>query len=82
MTLNEKLEEWLFIGRKRSATHMIVICDFRAQENYPAYVSLNEDVKSFVAIYEYFAHLKVVEVYSLRRDWKEQLSSRLAYNVN
>jgi len=45
------LDRWFEEGRRRGATHLIVVCDEFSREDFPVYVMPDEDVRSRVAEY-------------------------------
>lgn len=53
---------------------MIVVCDTFDHEDYPVYVSEDEDVHEKAAEYDECDMQKIMEVYNLSMDIEEQLS--------
>lgn len=81
-TTKEDLSEWFDQGVQRGATHMIVVCDTFDYEDYPVYVTSQEDARKKKEAYDKGEHpmQKVMEVYCLTRDKASQLAERRSFN--
>jgi|HubBroStandDraft_1064217.scaffolds.fasta_scaffold49483_4 hypothetical protein len=73
------LRQWFRDGVAIGATHMIVVCDTYDYEDYPVYVSAEENVHKKSAAYSLRAGnmQKVMEVYKLSMDMEDQLDSEV-----
>jgi len=76
-TTREDIALWFKEGQQQGATHMIVACDTFDWEDYPVYVSPQEDVRKKVAEQE-----KVMEVYSLSKSLDMQLNEYRAFHYD
>lgn len=66
---------WIKTAQQRKATHLIVACDTFDHENYPVYVSKDEDIK--VKIKQYSINMQMIdEIYSFTG--KYNIESQLA----
>lgn len=75
-----ELKVWFDRGVKDSATHMIVVCDTFDHDDYPAYVSKDENIHDRISYYRLAPMQMVMEVYDLSMDRDEQLSTPRVYN--
>lgn len=84
---------WLQQGKAIDATHLIVVCDTFDWEDYPIFVSPDEDAHSKAGEYGIVGSnglpsvpnknmQKVMEVYSLSRDWGSQLNEYRAFHFD
>ena len=78
----EDIREWFLQGREQKATHMIVVCDTYDWEDYPVYVSKNENVREKFEEYNGKNMQKVMEVYSLQRGLESQLNEHRAFHFD
>ncbi len=80
-TSKSEIKEWIERGKKEKATHMIVVCDTYDYEDYPVFVSLEEDIHK---VYEKYASgdnmQRVMEVYNLSKDIDKQLNESRSFN--
>lgn len=76
MTTIRDIEDWLKTAKQKKATHLIVVCDTFDWDDYPVYVSTSENVKEKVSEYSGKSMQRVMEVYSVNKDWKEQLAKQ------
>jgi len=78
-TLND-IKGWIRRGVARKATHIIVACDSFNYNNYPVFVTEDEDV--YEKAEEIFGNdLQFIdEVYDLSMDLDEQLSEKRAWH--
>ena len=61
-------------------THMIVVCDTFDCDDYPVYVSKNEDVRMVASEYDNKNMQKIMEVYNLKDDMEKQLAQPRCFN--
>ena len=59
---------------------MIVACDTFDWEDYPVYVTADQDVHVEAKKYDNVDMEKIMEVYKLSMDWDAQLNERRAFN--
>lgn len=82
MTTKEEIRDWLKTGIQKNATHVIIMCDTFDHEDYPVYISKDQDIKQE---YEKRANgtnmQRVMEVYNLSMDIEEQLKEHRAFNL-
>lgn len=74
------IKRWFQEGKAQGATHMIVVCDEFSWEDYPVFVSAEEDVQE-----EYEKWKKkgrVMEVYSLHKNIEAQLNEHRAFHFD
>lgn len=74
-TSQADIREWLLEGKKKNATHMIVVCDTFDHEDYPVYVFPNQDAKTEYDSLHNKNMQRVMEVYNLSKDIEPQLSA-------
>jgi hypothetical protein len=81
-TTREQIQEWLDRAEPEH-THMIVVCDTFDWEDYPVYISKEQDVKKIEKQYNKNMQ-KVMEVYSLtgEHDIKTQLAKNKVFNYD
>lgn len=80
-TTQDQIRHWLEQGKVMGATHLIMVCDTFDWEDYPVFVSPQEDVRNKVK--EYGSNMqKVMEVYLLSRDWNSQLNEFRAFHFD
>jgi len=73
-TQKDDIRRWLERGKEEKATHLIVVCDTWDHEDYPVFVSPEENVYEVVNGYNGKDMQRVMEVYNLSMDWDEQLN--------
>jgi hypothetical protein len=76
----EDISGWFDEGVKKKCTHMIVVCDTYDWDDYPVFVTVNENVKTIYEQYNGKNMQKVMEVYDLKKDKKLQLGSGRVFN--
>lgn len=83
MTTKAEIGWWLKEGLKRNdkVTHMIVVCDTFDHEDYPVYVTEDQDVKCVYDNYHGKEMQRVMEVYDYSIPWSDQLNQRRAFNL-
>lgn len=74
------IKEWLESGIKEKATHMIVVCDTFDYDDYPVYVSADEDVREVSNRFTHENMQQVMEVYNLSMDIEKQLKEQRTFN--
>lgn len=79
-TEKNDIQEWLERGKKKGATHLIVVCDRFDHEDYPVFVSPQENVHEKESEYDRKSMQKVMEVYNLSMDWDTQLNQFRSFN--
>lgn len=81
-TTRDEIREWLERAKEENATHMVVVCDQFDWEDYPVFVSKEENVKEIVNKYNDSSKMsRVMEVYDMSKDIEAQLSSGRVYNL-
>ena len=80
MTTKDRLKEWLNEPRIENPTHMLVVCDTFDYEDYPVYVSKDQDVNEVYAKYHGRNMQKVMEVYDYSKDLEAQLNGDRVFN--
>lgn len=76
----EDIVGWFKSGKEQGYTHMIVVCDTYDWDDYPVYVSADENARDKYAEYTSGKHSmqKVMEVYNLSQNMDKQMSQRRA----
>lgn len=80
MTTAEDILGWLNRAKKENATHMLVVCDTFDWDDYPVFVSDEENVRDVYEQYHGKDMQKVMEVYNLSLDIHRQLCEFRARN--
>lgn len=80
-TTKELIRSWLMEGKRKGATHVVVVCDTFDHDDYPVYVLATEDAQEVVDQYNGPNMQKVMEVYRLDDPLDEQLDSRMAWRI-
>lgn len=89
----DDIRQWLQSGKAQNATHVIVVCDTFDYEDYPVFVSPNENAQSKAREYGTTGHnglptlanmsmQRVMEVYSLSHDLESQLNEYRAFHFD
>ncbi len=78
----EEIRSWLERGKKIKATHLIVVCDTFDYDDYPVYVTKEEDVREVYSKYNDKNMQMVMEVYSFRRSLEDQLKEHRAFHYD
>ena len=82
-TTKEDIRGWLTEAKKEGATHMLVVCDTFAHEDYPVFVKPGEDVRAEAKQYQRGENMQsLMEVYSLKLDVEAQLNERRAFHYD
>jgi len=79
-TTENDIRRWLERGKEENATHLIVVCDTFDYDDYPVYVSQDENVKDKMMDYDGKSMQKVMEVYKISMDWDSQLGQFRSFN--
>jgi len=79
-TTRDDIRGWFKEGRRKHATHMIVVCDTFDYDDYPVYVGKKEDVRAVYARYNGPNMQRVMEVYNLSLDMEKQLTEHRSFN--
>ena len=73
----DDIKHWIQGAQKSGATHLIVVCDTWDWDDYPVYVTAEEDVYEKISEHDGKNMQKIMEVYNLALDIDEQLAIRL-----
>lgn len=73
MTTKAQIRDWLERGKSRGATHLLVVCDTFHWDDYPVFVTSDQDAQEVAERYNGPNMQKLMEVYRLDVDWDEQL---------
>jgi hypothetical protein len=82
MTTQEDIRAWLRERQRKDITHMLVVCDTFDHEDYPVYVTRDEDVRETYRKYEGKNMQRVMEVYSFGKDLEVQLNEGRAFHFD
>ncbi len=80
MITKKMISAWFDGGIEQGATHMIIVCDMYDLDDYPVYVTLDEDVRVIEAHYTNKNMQKVMEVYNLQMEKQPQLDAVRSFN--
>ena len=80
-TTRTEIVHWFQQGVLQKSTHMILLCDTFEWEDFPVYVSKEQDVIAVVNKYVKDPHHRVAEVYNLRLEVGVQLEYGRAFNL-
>ncbi len=73
---------WFLRGKKKGATHMLVVCDTFDLEDYPVFVMPNENVQQKYEKFNGKDMQRVMEVYSLGKGMGDQLDELRAFHFD
>jgi hypothetical protein len=74
------ISEWFDRGVAQGATHLIVVCDDFASEDYPVFVMSDDNVREVEDRYDNPREMsRVMEVYWLEGDKIEQLAKERSF---
>ncbi|WP_406698143.1 hypothetical protein V5E97_04725 [Singulisphaera sp. Ch08] len=76
----QEIQAWLERGKTEGATHVIVICDTYGHDDYPVYVSSDENAREKANRYDGTNMQRIMEVYNLSMDMEQQLSQHRVLN--
>lgn len=79
-TSRAEISEWFDQGVKQGSTHMIVVCDTYDWDDYPVYVSKDEDCRKKAESYNGKDMQRVMEVYSMAVDKESQMAEHRAFH--
>ena len=74
----EDIKSWLVGAEKGGATHLIVVCDTFDHDDYPVFVSKEEDVFKKIAEFDEKDMQEIMEVYNMSQDIETQLQEKRA----
>ena len=76
-TTMKDIEGWLERGKEVEATHMLVICDSFSYEDYPVYVTADQDVHKIIEEKCKSDNMqRLMECYSYAHDLEKKLKTR------
>ncbi|MBT6689818.1 hypothetical protein HN903_00645 [archaeon] len=81
-TTRKDISNWLENGKEKNITHMIVVCDTFDYEDYPVYVSKNQNATEEYSKINGVNMQKVMEVYSYNRDLEDQLNEGRVFHFD
>ncbi len=83
MTTQVDIKQWLKRGLKQDekTTHLIVVYDSFDHEDYPVWVTEDQDVNTIYNKYNGKNMQRVMEVYDYSKPWVDQLNERRAMNL-
>lgn len=76
-----EIHQWLMVGKREGASHVIVVCDTFDWSDYPVYVKSDEVIQERIAEYDGKNMQKIMEVYNLAMDIDLQLKDHRAWNL-
>ncbi len=79
-TTTQEIRRWCKDGINANKTHMIVVCDSFDYEDYPVFVSADEDSREVASHYKGQNMQRVMEVYNLKMDIEAQLLEGRVFN--
>ena len=80
MTSKDLIRQWFQEGKRRSATHMLVVCDTFDYGDYPVYVAYNESLFEKAAHYDHKDMQRIMECYDLSMDMESQMAEVRAWH--
>lgn len=81
----EDIRQWLKEGKKKKATHVIIVCDTFDYDDYPVFVMPGEDVQEKVRPYLAGENMTMLmEAYSLtgKVDIETQIAEERAFHYD
>jgi len=78
----QEIASWLDELYAGDATHLIVVCDTFGWDDYPVFVSPNEDVHERIAHYSNASMQRIMEIYSRSHDKNAQLNEKRARHTD
>ena len=75
------IERWLDSAIDQNASHLIVAVDRYDHDNYPVYVSRDEDIRKEIERVESASMQGIDEIYNMSMSIEEQLNEYRAYNI-
>jgi len=80
-TTLEDISEWFDEGVKKNCSHLFVVCDTYAAENFPVFVLEGENVDEKRRFYDGVNANRIMEIYNLHDDKVKQLEEPRAIHV-
>jgi hypothetical protein len=80
-TTRNDIKGYIERGQAQNATHVIIACDTFDNDNYPVFVSREENVQKKINAVNESDMQKVDEVYNLQIPIEPQLKAVRAYNL-
>jgi hypothetical protein len=77
----EDISRWVYRAKEEGFTHLIVVCDTYDHDDYPVYVSKEEDINERIEHFRKASMQRIMEVYKMSMDLETQLNERRAYHV-
>ena len=74
----QDIEEWFREGVRAGQTHLIVMCDMFAHEDFPVYVAPGNSPRDVAKEHTKATAQRPTEVYNLKMDMEEQFNSKRA----
>ena len=81
-TTRKDISNWLENGKEKNTPPMIVVCDTFDYEDYPVYVSKNQNATEEYSKINGVNMQKVMEVYSYNRDLEDQLNEGRVFHFD
>ena len=75
------IRDWLEIGIKDGATHMLVVHDEEGVGDYPIYIMPSSDAQKRIDLLDGKNNQKVLEVYNLSMSIEDQLKQFRVWNI-
>lgn len=72
----DEIRAWLEEGKRDGKSHVIVVCDTFDHEDYPVFVSKDQNPRIVAKEYDSKNMQKIMEVYNLSMDFDEQLNPK------
>lgn len=79
--VKKKITEWFKDGVSRGATHLFVVRDNMAWEDYHVYVLQDERIREKYELYGANGDHTVMEIYSLTINMEEQLNEEHSWHM-
>lgn len=78
----DDIRTWLTYAKEQqpSCTHMLVVCDTFDHDDYPVYVTMDEDVRDVARAHDGVNMQQLMEVYDLSMDIETQLAETRAFH--
>ncbi len=73
------LKEWVARGKRKGASHMIIVCDTFDWEDFPIYVMPGQDARKEFDNESKKPMQKVMEVYNLNKDLDSQINQHRTF---
>lgn len=77
----EDIKRWVYSAKEQGCTHLIVVCDTYDHDDYPCYVSKDEDINERIKHFQQADMQRIMEVYKMSMDLEAQLKEHRAHNV-